>query len=314
MPRPPARFRASSRSSTRPTCPTSASRSGSCSRPRAEAEGVLQPLLARDVVRYVGEPVALVVAEDPWTAEDAAELVELDLDPLPVAADLATAAAGERAVHDHVPSNVVNTIPTRFGDVEAASAGADVRISQAPHGAAPHGRAHGDARARRRLRRGRGRAHALGRRQGEALQPRRDRRAARSRGGRGQARRGRRRRRLRRARRALPRGRPRPLRGAAPRAPRQVDRGSRRAPRGRESRARAGARDRGDRDRRRPPADACAARTGAIRARTCARRASCRRCFRPITSPGRTAGTRSRSTPTPCSRTARPSARIARPG
>jgi carbon-monoxide dehydrogenase large subunit len=37
-----------------------------------EAEGALQPLLARDVVRYVGEPVAVVVAEDPGAAEDAA--------------------------------------------------------------------------------------------------------------------------------------------------------------------------------------------------------------------------------------------------
>ena len=45
------------------------------------AETVLQPLLARDVVRYVGEPVAVVVAEDPWSAEDAAELVELELEP-----------------------------------------------------------------------------------------------------------------------------------------------------------------------------------------------------------------------------------------
>ena len=93
-----------------------------------EAGGVLQPLLARDVVRYVGEPVALVVADDPWIAEDAAELVELDLDPLPVAADPVSAASGEAPVHETVPSNVVNTIPTRFGDVDAASAGAAIRI------------------------------------------------------------------------------------------------------------------------------------------------------------------------------------------
>src|SRR3954468_25062814 len=38
----------------------------------------LQPVLARDVVRYGGEPVAVVLAEDPYVAEDAAELVELD--------------------------------------------------------------------------------------------------------------------------------------------------------------------------------------------------------------------------------------------
>ena len=46
----------------------------------SERRAGLQPLLARDSVRYVGEPVAVVVAEDPWTAEDAAELVELDVE------------------------------------------------------------------------------------------------------------------------------------------------------------------------------------------------------------------------------------------
>ncbi len=48
-----------------------------------------QHILARDRVRYVGEPVAAVFAETAYLAEDAAELVELDLDPLPavVAAD-----------------------------------------------------------------------------------------------------------------------------------------------------------------------------------------------------------------------------------
>ena len=102
---------------------------------------MLQPLLARDVVRYVGEPVALVVAEDPWTAEDAAELVELDLDPLPVPPISPRPRAASAAVHEHVPSNVVNTIPTRFGDLEAASAGADVssrrRLSVQRHTGVP---------------------------------------------------------------------------------------------------------------------------------------------------------------------------------
>ena len=46
-----------------------------------------QPLLARDIVRYVGEPVAVIFAEDPYLAEDAAELVMLDLETLPVLLD-----------------------------------------------------------------------------------------------------------------------------------------------------------------------------------------------------------------------------------
>ena len=96
----------------------------------AEAEGVLQPLLARYLVRYVGEPVALVVAENPWTAEDAAELVELDLDPLDAVADPLSATLGGQSVHEHIASNIVNTVPTRFGDLLAAVARADVRVSR----------------------------------------------------------------------------------------------------------------------------------------------------------------------------------------
>ncbi len=95
-----------------------------------EAEGVLQPLLAREMVRYVGEPIALVIAEDPWTAEDAAELVELDLDPLGVVADPLAAAAGKPWVHAHLVSNIVNTVPTRFGDTRATAREAAVRVSR----------------------------------------------------------------------------------------------------------------------------------------------------------------------------------------
>jgi carbon-monoxide dehydrogenase large subunit len=95
--------------------------------PRAEA--VLQPLLAREVVRYVGEPVAVVVAEDPYAAEDAAELVALDLDPLPACVDpIAAAAEGAPHVHEALGSNVVETVPIRYGDVEAAFAAADVIV------------------------------------------------------------------------------------------------------------------------------------------------------------------------------------------
>jgi aerobic carbon-monoxide dehydrogenase large subunit len=57
-----------------------------------------QPLLARDVARYVGEPVALVITDDPYQGEDAAELVAVDYDPLPPVIDLADAAGGEAGV------------------------------------------------------------------------------------------------------------------------------------------------------------------------------------------------------------------------
>ncbi|TCP57042.1 xanthine dehydrogenase molybdenum binding subunit apoprotein [Tamaricihabitans halophyticus] len=72
----------------------------------------LQPVLARETVRYVGEPVAVVLAEDPYLAEDAAELVALDIDQLPVAMD---ADAG----------TVAAEFELGFGDTDAAFAEAE---------------------------------------------------------------------------------------------------------------------------------------------------------------------------------------------
>jgi carbon-monoxide dehydrogenase large subunit/6-hydroxypseudooxynicotine dehydrogenase subunit gamma len=54
-----------------------------------ELDNYLQPVLAADEVRYVGEPIAVVLADDPYTAEDAAELVEVDIEDLPVAVETA---------------------------------------------------------------------------------------------------------------------------------------------------------------------------------------------------------------------------------
>jgi carbon-monoxide dehydrogenase large subunit len=50
-----------------------------------------QPLLARDVVRYAGEPVAVIVTEQAYQGEDAAELADVDYDPLPVVVDMSGA-------------------------------------------------------------------------------------------------------------------------------------------------------------------------------------------------------------------------------
>jgi aerobic carbon-monoxide dehydrogenase large subunit len=50
-----------------------------------------QPLLARDVVRYAGEPVAVIVTEHAYQSEDAAELADVDYDPLPVVVDMSDA-------------------------------------------------------------------------------------------------------------------------------------------------------------------------------------------------------------------------------
>ncbi len=57
-----------------------------------------QPLLARDVARFVGEPVAVVITDDPYQGEDAAELIDVNYDPLPPVIDLADAAGGQAGV------------------------------------------------------------------------------------------------------------------------------------------------------------------------------------------------------------------------
>ena len=75
-----------------------------------------QPLLARDVVRYVGEPVAVVVTEDPYQGEDAAELVSADYDPLPAVVDMTAAADDPPALlFPEAGTNVTAT----FGDAAA---------------------------------------------------------------------------------------------------------------------------------------------------------------------------------------------------
>lgn len=78
-------------------------------------------VLAEDVVRYVGEPVAVVVASNRYVAEDALELVKVSYDLLPVVKD-AEAALGQGApqLHPEAPGNVMARIPIRVGDPEAA--------------------------------------------------------------------------------------------------------------------------------------------------------------------------------------------------
>ncbi len=78
--------------------------------------------LARDEVRYVGEAVALVVADDRYLAEDALDLIAVEYEPLPVIGDLEAAQRASAAVHADVPDNVAAHFVQRVGDVEAALA------------------------------------------------------------------------------------------------------------------------------------------------------------------------------------------------
>jgi carbon-monoxide dehydrogenase large subunit len=82
--------------------------------------------LATDKVRFVGDPVAFVVAETLAQARDAAEAVELDIEPLPAVTDPEEAAQpGAPLLYDHIPNNVA--LDYHYGDtakVDAAFAGA----------------------------------------------------------------------------------------------------------------------------------------------------------------------------------------------
>ncbi|HUO65585.1 MAG TPA: xanthine dehydrogenase family protein molybdopterin-binding subunit [Terriglobales bacterium] len=91
----------------------------------------LQPAIARGVVRYVGEPVALVVADDRYIAEDALALIDVVYEPLPVCATAAQALApAAPLLFAGTESNNVAVITMRSGDVAAALDAAEVVIRE----------------------------------------------------------------------------------------------------------------------------------------------------------------------------------------
>jgi carbon-monoxide dehydrogenase large subunit/6-hydroxypseudooxynicotine dehydrogenase subunit gamma len=85
----------------------------------------LQPVLAQDRVRYVGEPVAVVLAENAYLAEDAAALVRVSYDPLPVVLDAEAAIAEGATSLREEGGNEAACIHKSYGDVAGAFAAAD---------------------------------------------------------------------------------------------------------------------------------------------------------------------------------------------
>jgi 2-furoyl-CoA dehydrogenase large subunit len=80
---------------------------------------------ATDKVRYVGEPVAVVVATSRHLAEDAAELVEVEYEPLEAVVDVREAISADAPrLHDDAEGNVATDRALAFGDVDAAFAAA----------------------------------------------------------------------------------------------------------------------------------------------------------------------------------------------
>jgi aerobic carbon-monoxide dehydrogenase large subunit len=90
-----------------------------------EFKGYLQPVIAHDKVRYVGEPLAVVVAETQARAEDALEAIAVDLERLPAVPDRHVAARDQSLLFEDAGSNRTVRYTASFGDADAAFAKAE---------------------------------------------------------------------------------------------------------------------------------------------------------------------------------------------
>jgi aerobic carbon-monoxide dehydrogenase large subunit len=98
---------------------------------RPGMERFLQPPLARDRVRYSGEPVAVVVADSRYRAEDAAALIEVTYEPLPpVLAPEGAADGGPALLFDDAATNVAAEVEVAYGDVDEAFERAEVIVEE----------------------------------------------------------------------------------------------------------------------------------------------------------------------------------------
>ena len=87
--------------------------------------------LAKDTLRHVGEPIAMVVAESRYVAEDALDDIVVDAEPLPAVVELEAALApGAPRVHDHLASNLAAHVVQRKGDYARARARAHAIIKR----------------------------------------------------------------------------------------------------------------------------------------------------------------------------------------
>ena len=97
--------------------------------PGSDLKTPAHPAVAKDKVRYVGDAVAVVVAESRYQAEDALEAISVAYEPLGVVLNPKEAAQdGAPQLHDDVPNNVAFTWAVAGGDADAAFAEADVVV------------------------------------------------------------------------------------------------------------------------------------------------------------------------------------------
>jgi carbon-monoxide dehydrogenase large subunit len=97
--------------------------------PPEDGDATAEPLLAADRVRYVGEPVALVLTEGRYQGEDAAELVSVDYDPLPAVPGIEEALTGETLLFPGTESNILGTGTAGEGD-DTSFDGCDVVLER----------------------------------------------------------------------------------------------------------------------------------------------------------------------------------------
>jgi carbon-monoxide dehydrogenase large subunit len=88
--------------------------------PMPEFEAFGQPVMARDKVRYVGEALAMVLADSAGVAEDALGAIEVDIEPLPAVATWQVAAKNETLLFENKDSNVTMKFRAVLGDAAAA--------------------------------------------------------------------------------------------------------------------------------------------------------------------------------------------------
>jgi len=89
------------------------------------------PVLGKDKVRFVGEPIAAVAAGDRYRAEDALERIRVSYDPLPAVTDAERSMeAGAPRLHEELPDNILLHLHHDNGKVEQAFAEAEIRFSE----------------------------------------------------------------------------------------------------------------------------------------------------------------------------------------
>jgi carbon-monoxide dehydrogenase large subunit len=102
-----------------------------CAAQIPDMKPAIRPVLAYEKVRFVGEPVAIVVATDRYAARDAIDLVEVDYEPLPAVVDPEKAIAkGATLLYDQFSDNIAYRWQLEGGEVDKAFKAADKIVKQ----------------------------------------------------------------------------------------------------------------------------------------------------------------------------------------